>query len=102
MTGQIELWLPFTRLTLSYEEIWVSPKMSVLPSETVPNSGLSPRQVDRVVNKTRRRRCAVVCYYFLNLGRSSRGGRQKLILDIIALMVSHPSGSHQQSSRAAG
>ena len=68
----------------------------------VPNSGLSPRQVDRVVNKTRRRRCAVVYYYFLNLGRSSRGGRQKLILEIIALMVSHPSGSRQQSSRAAG
>ena len=41
-------------------------------------------------------------YYFLNLGRSSRGGRQKLILEIIALMVNHPSGSHQQSSRAAG
>ena len=41
-------------------------------------------------------------YYFLNLGRSSRGGGQKLILEIIALMVSHPSGSHQQSSRAAG
>ena len=41
-------------------------------------------------------------YYFLNLGRSSRGGRQKLILEIITLMVNHPSGSHQQSSRAAG
>ena len=41
-------------------------------------------------------------YYFLNLGWSSRGGRQKLILEIIALMVSHPSGSRQQSSRAAG
>jgi len=39
---------------------------------------------------------------FLNLGRSSRGGRQKLILEIIALMVNHPSRSHQQSSRAAG
>ena len=39
---------------------------------------------------------------FLNLGRSSRGGGQKLILEIIALMVSHPSGSRQQSSRAAG
>ena len=39
---------------------------------------------------------------FLNLGRSSRGGGQKLILEIIALMVSHPSGSHQQSSRAPG
>ena len=38
----------------------------------------------------------------LNLGRSSRGGRRKLILEIIALMVNHPSGSHQQSSRAAG
>jgi len=40
------------------------------------------------------------CYYYY--GRSSRGGRQKLILEIIALMVNHPSGSHQQSSRAAG
>ena len=39
---------------------------------------------------------------FLNLGRSSRGGGQKLILEIITLMVNHPSGSHQQSSRAAG
>ena len=39
---------------------------------------------------------------FLNLGKSSRGGRQKLILEIIALVVNHPSGSHQQSSRAAG
>ena len=68
----------------------------------VPNSGLSPRQVDRVVNKTRRRRCGVVCYYFLNLGRSSRGGRQKLILEIIALMINHPSGSHQQSCHASG
>ena len=42
------------------------------------------------------------CYYFLNLGRSSRGWRQKLILEIITLMVNHPSGSHQQSSREAG
>jgi len=41
-------------------------------------------------------------YFFIYLGRSSRGGRQKLILEIIALMVNHPSGSHQQSSRAAG
>ena len=32
---------------------------------------------------------------------SSRGGRQKLILEIITLMINHPSGSHQQSSRAA-
>jgi len=39
-----------------------------------------------------------VILFFLNLGRSSRGGRQKLILEIIALMVHHPSGSHQQSS----
>ena len=30
-------------------------------------------------------------YYYFNLGRSSRGGRQKLILEIIALMVNHPS-----------
>jgi len=40
----------------------------------------------------------VYYYFFLNLGRSSRGGRQKLILEIIALMVNHLSGSHQQSS----
>jgi len=39
---------------------------------------------------------------FLYLGRSSRGERQKLILEIITLMVNHPSGSHQRSSRAAG
>jgi len=39
---------------------------------------------------------------FLYLGKSSRGVRQKLILEIITLMVSHPSGSHQRSSRAAG
>jgi len=41
-------------------------------------------------------------YYYLYLGRSSRGGRQKLILEIITLMVNHQSGSHQRSSRAAG
>ena len=44
----------------------------------------------------------VIIIISLNLGRSSRGGGQKLILEIIALMVSHPSGSRQQSSRAAG
>jgi len=44
----------------------------------------------------------VIIIIFLNLGRSSRGGRQKLILEIITLMVNHPSGSHQQSSRGAG
>ena len=44
----------------------------------------------------------IIIVIFLNLGRSSRGGGQKLILEIIALMVNHPSGSHQQSSRAAG
>ena len=44
----------------------------------------------------------VIIIIFLKLGRSSRGGRQKLILEIITLMVNHPSGSHQQSSRAAG
>jgi len=44
----------------------------------------------------------LVIIIFLNLGRSSRGGGQKLILEIIALMVNHPSGSRQQSSRAAG
>ena len=30
----------------------------------------------------------------LYLGRSSRGGRQKLILEFIALMVSHPSDDY--------
>ena len=44
----------------------------------------------------------IIIIIILNLGRSYRGGRQKLILEIIALMVNHPSGSHQQSSRAAG
>ena len=44
----------------------------------------------------------IIIIIFLNLGRSSRGGGQKLILEIIALMVNHPSGSHQQSSREAG
>jgi len=43
--------------------------------------------------------CAIIIIFF-NLGRSSRDGRQKLILEIIALMVNHPSGYHQQSSRA--
>ena len=41
-------------------------------------------------------------YYYYYYYRSSRGGGQKLILEIIALMVNHPSGYHQQSSRAAG
>ena len=44
----------------------------------------------------------IIIIILKNLGRSSRGGGQKLILEIIALMVSHPSGSHQQRSRAAG
>ena len=35
----------------------------------------------------------IIIIIILNLGRSSRGGRQKLILEIIALMVNHPSGS---------
>jgi len=46
--------------TLCYKEIWVSPKIRVLPSGTVSQTPdletISPRQVDRVVNKTRRRR----------------------------------------------
>jgi len=41
----------------------------------------------------------IIIFY---LGRSSRGGRQKLILEIITLMVNHASGSHQRTSRAAG
>ena len=45
---------------------------------------------------------AIIIIIFLNLSKSSRGERQKLILEIITLMVNHPSGSHQQSSRAAG
>ena len=44
----------------------------------------------------------IIIFNFLYLGGSSRGGRQKLIPEIITLMVSHPSGSHQQSSCAAG
>jgi len=44
----------------------------------------------------------IIIIIFLNLGRSSQDWGQKLILEIITLMVSHPSGSHQQSSRAAG
>ena len=47
----------------------------------------------------------IIIIFYTSVGvpdRSSRGGRQKLILEIIAIMVNHPSGSHQQSSRAAG
>jgi len=46
--------------TLCYKEIWVSPKIRVLPSGTVSQTPdletISPRQVDRVVNKLDRRR----------------------------------------------
>jgi len=52
--------------------------------------------------KTRLDILLLLFFIFLNLGKSSRGGRQKLILEIIALMVNHPSGSHQQRSHAAG
>ena len=44
----------------------------------------------------------IIIIIIFKLGRSSRGGRKKVILEIIALMVNHPSGSHQQSSRAVG
>jgi len=47
-------------------------------------------------------RIFIIIIIFLYLGRTSRGGRQKLILEIITLMANHPSGSHQRSSRAAG
>ena len=47
--------------TLFHKEIWLPPKIRVLPSGTLIRPKLrtwkiSPRQVDRVVNKTRRRR----------------------------------------------
>ena len=43
--------------TLSYKELWVSPKTKVLPSETLsqtPDLEDFARQVDRVADKTRR------------------------------------------------
>jgi len=52
--------LPPAYPTPCCKEIWMSPEICVLPPRNfLPNSGLktvSPRQVDRVVNKTRRRR----------------------------------------------
>jgi len=59
-------------------------------------------QTSEVTTLRRYTNLFIIVIIFLNLGRSSRGGGQKLILEIIALMVSHPSGSRQQSSRAAG
>jgi len=45
--------------TLCYKDIWVSPKIRVLPAGTLSQTPdletISPRQVDRVVNKSRRR-----------------------------------------------
>ena len=62
-TGRIELFLarmlPSTYPTLCCKEIWVSPKLGYLPLELCAKLRtwkISPRQVDRVVNKTRRRR----------------------------------------------
>jgi len=64
-TERIELVLAWGYLTqsrrpaLCYKEISVSPKIRVLPPGTLPQTPdfkISPRQVDRVVNKTRRRR----------------------------------------------
>ena len=45
--------------TLCYKEIWVPPKITLLPagtplSETLDLGKISARQVDRVVNETRR------------------------------------------------
>ena len=52
--------LPPAYPTPCCKEIWMSPEICVLPPRNfLPNSGLktvSPRQVDRVINKTRRRR----------------------------------------------
>jgi len=53
--------LSSTYPTLCYKEIWVSPKIRVIPSWTLSQTtdleiSISPRQVDRVVNKTRRSR----------------------------------------------
>jgi len=50
---------PSTCHTLCYKEIWVSPKIRARPSGISCQTAtlkISPRQVDRVVNKTRRRR----------------------------------------------
>ena len=66
-TGRIELILAWRLLfaipTMCYKENWVSPEIRVLPSGILSQScpklrtwKISPRQVDRVVNKTRRRR----------------------------------------------
>ena len=62
MTERIDLIFgckpPPTYPTLSYKKIWVTPKIGYFPSELCPKTpGLknSPRQVDRIVNKTRRR-----------------------------------------------
>jgi len=41
---------------MCYKEVYLSPKIKVLPSGTLSQTAdFSPRQVDRVVNKTRRR-----------------------------------------------
>ena len=51
--------LPAVYPTLCYREMWVSPKIKILPAGTLSKLGtqkISPQQVDRVVNKTRRRR----------------------------------------------
>ena len=64
MAGQIELFLAWRLLstypTLCYKEIWISSKIKVLPPETlsqIPDlETISPRQVDHVINKSRRRR----------------------------------------------
>ena len=61
-TARIELFLawtlPSTYPTLCCKEIWVSPKLGYLPLELCAKLRtwkISPRQVDRVVIKTRRR-----------------------------------------------
>jgi len=67
------------------------PKGSLLEQSEEDNS-LSTSEVTNLWHYTN---LFIIIIIFLNLGRSSRGGRQKLTLEIIALMVNHPSGSHQ-------
>jgi len=52
-----------SQTVLTYNEIWVFPKIRVLPYKTLFQTTtvkISPRQVDRVVNKTRRRRSSLL------------------------------------------
>ena len=49
------------------------------------NSRIDFGHDDSIINTV-----VAIIIIFLNLGRSSRGGRQKLILEIITLKVNHP------------